>query len=240
MLEMKYYTPPIYGYTPKERTKFCDRELFGDELWKYAILKKIKLCYGTPKSGDEKIKDKIILGIQCVYQDTITGSKIATKHHCGDLSSEDVETNEYELKENDYFTKFNIDFEYAITHLKFTTRSGDFIELGKEREDTKKHIEFNTDKEPHMIHSFIGCYNIYGLRALGCKHIYRKDYVLIRYMGILRLRHIFKIDENERKKWEVPETLNKLPLEMRAIAKLCALPDDIFEKVIRISLRINI
>ncbi len=91
-----------------------------------------------------------------------------------------------------------------------------------------------------MIHSFVGFYNIYGLRALGCKHIYRKDYVLIHYMGILILRHIFKIDENERKKWEVPETLNKLPLEMRAIAKLCALPDDIFVNVIRIIFRLYI
>ena len=238
MFSWKYYNTPVYGYMPREKKRFCDKDLFGDGLWKYAILKKIKLWYGTPKIGDKEVKEKIILGIQCVYQDKITGIKIPTEYHCGDLSNDDIETNEYELKQNDYFTEFNINFEYAVTYLKFTTRSGDFIELGREREDTKRTIEFNTDKEPHMIHSFVGIYDIYGLRALGCKHIYRKDYVLIRYMGILRLRHIFKIDENERKKWEVPETLNKLPLEMRAIAKLCALPDDIFVNVILIIFRL--
>ena len=238
MFSWKYYNTPVYGYMPREKKRFCDKDLFGDGLWKYAILKKIKLWYGTPKIGDKEVKEKIILGIQCVYQDKITGIKIPTEYHCGDLSNDDIETNEYELKQNDYFTEFNINFEYAVTYLKFTTRSGDFIELGREREDTKRTIEFNTDKEPHMIHSFVGIYDIYGLRALGCKYICRKDYVLIHYMGILRLRHIFKIDENERKKWEVPETLNKLPLEMRAIAKLCALPDDIFVNVILIIFRL--
>ena len=233
MLIQKYQNTPCFGYIPKEKTRFCDKDLFSDDLWKYVILKKIKLWYGTPKSGDENLKEKIILGIQCFYQDTVTGAKTTTEQHCGDLSSDDIETDEYELKENDYFTQFNIDFEFAITHLKFTTKSGEFLEFGKEKEDRKKTVEFNTDKEPHMIHSFVGIYNIYGLRALGCKHIYKKDFLLIHLMGILRLRHIFKIDEKERKKWEDPETLNKLPLEMKAIAKLCALPDATFAVVMK-------
>ena len=233
MLIQKYQNTPCFGYIPKEKTRFCDKDLFSDDLWKYVILKKIKLWYGTPKSGDENLKEKIILGIQCVYQDTVTGAKTTTEQHCGDLSSDDIETDEYELKENDYFTQFNIDFEFAITHLKFTTKSGEFIEFGKEKEDTKRTVEFNEDKEPHMIHSFVGVFNIYGLRALGCIHIYKKDFLLINLMGILRLRHIFKIDENERKKWENPETLNKLPLEMKAIAKLCTLPDATFAVVMK-------
>ena len=84
-----------------------------------------------------------------------------------------------------------------------------------------------------MIHSLVGIFNICGLRALGCKHIYIKDFLLIHLMGILRLRHIFKIDEKERKKWGDPEALNKLPLEMKAIAKLCALPDATFDVVMK-------
>jgi hypothetical protein len=233
MLIEKYQNTPVFGFIPKEKTRFVDRELFGDDLWKYVILKKIKLWYGTPKSGDDNIKDKIILGIQCVYQDTVTGTKTTTEQHCGDLSSDDIETNEHELKENDFFTKFNIDFDTAITHLKFTTKNGESLEFGKEKEDTKRTVTFNTDKEPHMIHSFVGIFNIYGLRALGCRHIYKKDFLLIHLMGILRLRHIFKIDEDEKKKWIAPETLNKLPLEMRAIAKLCALPDATFAVVMK-------
>ena len=237
-LSWQFKNTPILGYIPGNRTRFCHKDLFYDDLWKYAILKKIRLWYGTPKSGDENVQYKIILGIQCVYQDTITGNNIPTECHCGDLSNNDVEVKEIEFKENDYLTNFNIDFKYAVTHLKFTTRSGNLFELGEESEFTKRPIE--CDEEPYMIHSFIGVFDIYGLRALGCKYICRKDYALIHYMGILMLRHAFKIDEKERKKWENPETLNQLPLEMKTIAKLCSLPDDLFVIVMRIIFRIFI
>ena len=179
MLIEKYQSSPVYGFIPKDKTRFCDKDLFGDDLWKYVILKKIKLWYGTPKKGDDNLKDKIILGIQCIYQDIVTGAKTTTEQHCGDLSNDDIETKELELKENDFFTKFYIDFDFAITHLKFVTKNGECLELGKEKDDTKRTVEFNTDKEPHMIHSFVGVYNTYGLRALGCKHLYKKDFLLL-------------------------------------------------------------
>ena len=84
-----------------------------------------------------------------------------------------------------------------------------------------------------MIHSFVGYYNTYGLRALGCKYILKKDFILINLMGILRLRHIFKINEKEKEKWEDPKELNKLSTEMKAIAKLCQLPDAQFASVMK-------
>ena len=49
-----------------------------------------------------------------------------------------------------------------------------------------------------MIQCFFGYYNIYGLRALGCKYISKKNFMLISLMGILRLRHVFKTNEEER------------------------------------------
>ena len=232
MLQDKYGNTPVYGYVPREKTRFCDKDLFGDELWKYVILKKIKLWYGTPKSGDDDLKEKSVLGIQCIYQDLVSGEKTTTEQHCGDLSNDDIEVKELELKENDFFTKFNVDFEKTITHLKFTTKQGESIEVGKEKEETKKTVEFNQMKDV-MIHSFIGYYDIYGLRALGCKYILKKDFILINLMGVLRLRHVFKIDENERKKWENPQELAKLPLDMKAIAKLCSLPDAQFASVMK-------
>ena len=232
MLQDKYGNTPVYGYVPREKTRFCDKDLFGDELWKYVILKKIKLWYGTPKSGDDDLKEKSVLGIQCIYQDLVSGEKTTTEQHCGDLSNDDIEVKELELKENDFFTKFNVDFEKTITHLKFTTKQGESIEVGKEKEETKKTVEFNEIKDT-MIHSFIGYYNVYGLRALGCKYILKKDFILINLMGVLRLRHLFKIDEKERKKWEDPKELDKLSYEMKTIAKLCQLPDAQFASVMK-------
>ena len=86
-----------------------------------------------------------------------------------------------------------------------------------------------------MIHSFVGYYNAYGLRALGCTYILKKDFILINYlMGVLRLRHLFKENEKERKKWEDPYQIKNLPYEMQAVTKLCLLPnDELFLFVIR-------
>ena len=233
MLKDKFCCTPVYGYVPRDKTRFCDADLFGDDLWKYATLRKIKVWYGSPKSGDENVKDKVVLGIQAVYQDIVSGSKTTTEQHCGDLGKDDIESKELELKENDYFAKFNVDFDTAITHLKFTTRNGEILEVGNEKEETKRTVLLNEEKEPQMVQSFTGYFNTYGLRALGCKYISKKDYILINLMGVLRLRHVFKINEKEKKKWTEDEELNKLPMEMKAIAKLCALPDAPFAEVMK-------
>ena len=64
MIAKRFKTTPCYGFVPKENTMFRDSELFGTEMWKYQILKKVKLWYGTAKSGDDYVKNKIVLGIR--------------------------------------------------------------------------------------------------------------------------------------------------------------------------------
>ena len=229
----RYESTPTYGYVPIERIHFKDNELFGPEMWKYQILSKVKLWYGTPKAGDENIKDKIVLGIQCVYTDTMTGKKTPTEQHCGDISKDDIETKELELKENDFFNKFNVDMDKAITHIKLQTKNGESIEIGEEKEDLKRVVELNLSKEMQIVQSFFGCYNIYGLRAIGCKYISKKNFVLISLMGVLRLRHLFNKNKEEKEKWGKPEELKKLNYKMEAVARLCALPDTTFFGVIK-------
>jgi len=233
MMKDRYIPTPCFGYVPQDKIQFKDADLFGPEMWKYEIPSKIKLWYGTPKSGDENIKDKIVLGIQCEYTDTMSGKKTKTEQHCGDISREDVEIKELELKDNDYFTKFYIDIDKAVTHIKLETKNNEVIEIGTEKDEFKRTVELNSLKEPQMIQCFFGYYNIYGLRALGCKYISKKNFMLISLMGILRLRHVFKTNEEERKKWENPEELNKLNKKMQAVARLCALPDKTFSNVIQ-------
>ena len=202
-------------------------------MWIYEMLTKIKLWYGTPKSGDNDLKNKIVLGIQCTYKNTLTGKITATEPHCGDLSKNDIEVKELELKEGDYFNKFYIDADMAVYHVKLGTKNGESIEVGSENEEYKKTVILNLDKEPNMIQSFFGYYNIYGLRSLGCEYISKKDFILISLMGIFRLRHLFKTKEEQRKKWENPEEINKLNDKMKAIARLCLLPDKTFSSVIQ-------
>ena len=235
MIEKKYNNTPIFGYIPKDRTRFCDGDIFGDELWKYAVLKKIKIWYGScgAKKGEETPKDKIPLGIQCTYQDVVTGAIKTSDKHCGDLTSNDIETKEIELKENDYFTKFNIGFDTYLTHLKFTTKSGEYIEVGEVKTDFEKTVTLNDSKEPQMLQIFTGYYNNCGLRALGVSYISKKDFILVNLMGIFRFRHIMKINKEEKDKWNSKEVKQTLPDDMKAIVGLCNLPDNTFASVIK-------
>ena len=231
MIKYRFNNSPIYGFIPREKTRFSDKDIFGDDFWVYVILKKIKLWYGTPKNGEGG--RKIVLGIQCVYKDLTNGKETTTEEHCGYLGNDDVEENELDLKSNEYFNKFDIDFDDRITYLKFTTNTGKTIKFGERRKETKKYIELNHTNLPNMIHSFVGCFNEYGLLALGCKYLSRRDFLLINIIGILILRHHFNNNKNERKKWENPEIFNKLSYEMKAICKLCTLTDDIFISIMK-------
>ena len=227
MIKFLFFNISMIGFVKREKTRFKDKDLFeDDDNWIYVILKKIKLWYGTPKNNDQG--RKIVLGIQCVYKDLISRKETTTEEYCGYLGNDDVEAKEYYLKDNEYFCKFNIDFDDRITHLKFTTNTGNFIEVGEEREETKKYVDFNYDDKSYMIHSFAGNYNDYGLFNLGCKYILREDFFLINRFGILVLRQHFNNNKEERKKWENPEVFNQLSYEMKAICKLCTLTDDIF------------
>lgn len=234
MIEKKYDHSPVYGYIPKDKTRFADKDIFGEELWKYAILKKIKIWYGsTQKKGEDAPKEKVPLGIQCTYQDIVTGTIKTSEQHTGDLTSGDIETKELEIKEGDYVRKFNIGFDTYITHLKFTTNKGEFIEFGAEKPDCEKKITFNDSTDPCMIQMFTGYYNAFGLRALGVSFIKKKDFILINLMGVFRLRHIFKINEEEKNRWSKEENLNNLPNDMKAVAKVCNLPDTTFACVMK-------
>ena len=227
LFKEKFGRTPVYGFIPKEKIRFRDKDLFYDDNWLYIFLKKIKLWYGTPKPGNPNLRGKIVLGIQSTYKDFINNKEITTEKYCGSLSNEEeVEVKELELKDNEYFTKFNIDFEEAITHLKFTTNTGRYIEVGEEKVETKKSIDFNSSNEPYMIHSFVGIYNSYGLFALGSIVILRKYFNLIKHFEIIGLRHYFKKNKNERKKWKNPENLNQLSYDMKAICKLCTISNE--------------
>ncbi len=233
MISKRFKPTPCYGFIPRDNTMFRDADLFGTEMWKYQVLKKVILWYGSVKSGDDNLKNKAVLGIQCVYVDTITGNTTTTEQHCGDVSKDDVEKKELELKENDFINKLYLDFDGGITHLKLLTHSGQSIEVGMENDETKKTIDINLEKTPQMVHTFFGYYNPYGLRALGFKYISKKDFILINLMGIFRLKHLFNINEAEKEKWKNEEELNKLDEKMKAITKLCLLPEQTFFCVLK-------
>ena len=233
MYKDKYLPTPCYGLIPSEKIQFKDCDLFDMESWIYEVLTKIKLWYGTPKSGDSNLKEKILLGIQCVFTDTLTGKKTSTEPHCGEIAKDDIVIKELEIKQNDYINKLYINADMAVTYLKLVTKNGEVIEVGEENDENKKTVELNFNKEIIIVKNFFGYYNNYGIRSLGCLYITKKDKILMTLLGILRLRHLLKTNEEEKNKWENPEEIKKLNYKMQTVVKLCALPDKTFFSVIQ-------
>ena len=234
IIESKYRRTPIFGIITREGKKFNHCELFKDELWKYAVLKSIKVCWGTPIRNGTIGKEKTLLRIQCRYKNIMTGEvKDSNQYNSGSLSN-DADYQEIVLEQNDYFNQFHIGFDTFISYIKFTTKDKKKIEFGQPNKDVKT-IKLNNEKEPNMVQCFIGYYNDNKITALGCNYIRKKDYIFLHLMDIFRIRHIFKKNEEEKNKWV--NSINSVPKQYdiytKTIVKLCSLPDAQFYTIIK-------
>ena len=229
-------TTPAIGYVTLERKCFKDREYFSPDSYIYLILKKIKIWYGFSKYSEINKNNKIILGIQCTYLNIKTNEIKTLEPHCGDISGDDIEIEEIEIKNGDHFKKVYINFDKNINYLKFVTKNQKCIKFGEEQEYSHhSYYDFNNDNKIQIIQTFFGYYNDYGLTALGFNYISKEDLFIISFEGIFRLKHILKNKEKE-KNWNNPEISKKLSIEMQAILKLCFQRDDIFLRIIKYNL----
>ena len=226
IIESKYESTPIYGVISNDKKRFNDCDLFKADLWKYAVLKKIKIWWGSPRKTENMNKIKTLLGIQCKYKNIMTGEEIESEAHCGHLDSNDIEKKEIELKQNDYFNHFYLAFDTPISYIKFETKRKEIIEFGRPTKEDLKKIKINMGNEPYMIQCFVGYYNENRVTALGCKFIKKNDYIIINIMDF------FKINNKEQEKWKDKNFLNQHNLFIRTLAKLCLLPDAQFSTVI--------
>ena len=232
MEERSYEYTPSYGFIRKDYNRFNDKKLFKGKLYLFAILKKIKLWYGTPIQGDNNLEKKVILGIECKYS-ILGGQKITAKSHCGKLGSDDIEVKELELKENDFFNKFYICSDDIITYIKLESYQGKKIELGEYDEKLNRKVVFNEEKNPHVIQSFYGFYDDYGLRALGFQHIPKIKMLVLNLIILLRLRHQVKNDMKKKEYWSNKKNLEQLDNGMKAIIKSVFLPDVPFSHIFK-------
>lgn len=225
---------PFIGTISIDFNKFDDKQILEGENSNYIRLNKVKIWQGTPsvKNGTENVRGKGILGFETEYQDVLTGKKINSGSHCGLLNSNDIVTKVLELNNADYIREFHLCFEDIITYIKFITKQGQILEIGNYEKNLEKKLVFNEDINPHMISYFYGCYNDYGIRAIGCKQILRKKYIFMHLFGIFQLRHLLKTDENKKNLYSDKSELKKLSLEMEAVARLCLLPDSTFFSII--------
>lgn len=233
-MEKLFENTPNYGYYHPQCTKFKDLNIFEQQFQNFMKLSKVKIWYGTIKvdENDENILGKCVLGIQCEYHNPINGEKKESDMHCGSLKSNDIDIKTLELTEGDYIYQLYLCYNEVISYLKLETKRGKILEVGFYDKNCEKTIPFNFDKNSHMIHSFYGHFNKYGLRALGCVHLKRRNYFFLNLIDIFRFRHLLKVKSDEKEKW-TEEKISKLNYEEKAFIRVCLLPDSQFSCVIK-------
>ncbi len=232
MEERRYESSPSYGFIRKEYKRFNDIKHFNGIEYLFVFLKKIKLWYGTPAKGDNNLDTKAILGIEAEYR-VINRKTVKAESHLSKIESNDIQTKELSLKNDDYFTKIYICCDDIISYIKLESLKGEKIELGSLDEKLLKKISFNDAKNPHVIQYFYGFIDDYGLRALGFRHVPKASLLIMNQYDIFRFRHLIKQDEKKKEFWENKDNLKDLDTSMKAIAKLVFLPDSLFSFIIK-------
>ena len=218
----------IYGFIvkdSKDKKKFKDSDLYSANIRPSTILTKIKIWFGYP----ENQKTKSLLGLQASYQNYVTGKKIESEYHGCQLTTENIEIKELEVTQGDYFSKLNIGFDTYITHIKFTTKNGKYIEFGEVNEETEKKLKVN--QENNVIQFLTGYQSNDGVRALGTVFVKINDFLAMRRIVFLILK--YKLKREYRDRYRTQEEINELPLEMRYVVKTCLLADVAFASIIK-------
>ena len=219
------------GVVPLNKKKFNDFQLFKEEKPENVKLIKIKIWWGTPCQNEISltIKPPTLLGIQCTYKNIQTEKEITSEPHCGKLLSNDIIVKEINLQGKDYLNKFNIGFDYSDIYLiGFKTKKGVDMKFGN---GISKKIDVNNGD--NLIQGFYGYYNDYGINALGCKYINKKDYILLHLKEFFKLRHLIQVGDKEIMKKIKKDNLNKLKLSSKAFGMLCLLPESLFFHIIK-------
>ena len=225
-------TTNVLGIIHPVKKEFSDFDLYeNDYSYPSIFLKKIKIWTGKPAKTKPKFP-VCLLGFQFWYVNFFTGEKKDSDYHGCELTSEDINTQELEVQDNDYFNKINIGYDsYLINHFKIITKKGKFIEFGKIEEENEKIIDLNADD--NMVVFFSGTYNKWGIRSLKIRYISRKDYVFYRIYEFLLLRTALKNDENKKDFFLEKENYDKLSNSMKCIFKACLFPDTIFSAILK-------
>ena len=204
---------PCYGYIKRDTKRFDIIETFGN-LWKYNILKKIKIFHDHNK----------IEMIHFTYRNILDDKLTEINPSYGKIY-EINSVSEIILDDRDFIFYLKIAYNNNISYIKLLSVMGQSLEVG-EFDDHSKTFEFRN--EQYLIHHFFGHLSQDKIAAIGCIYIKENDFKLYNYIHIFRLRHLFKKNKEKEKFWRKKENLNKLSFELNAIARTCLLPNIIF------------
>ena len=221
----------VYGTVEKDspdKKCFSGLNLFDKTYQIFTTIKYIKLWFGTPPNNPEI---KSLLGIKLIYKNCFTGEEKVIDYHGLPLDGLEYETQELNLID-DYISKCNIAADDYITHLKFTTLKGNFIEFGEPSFNDKKSI-IAINKDNNIILDIKGEATKQGIRNLKFTYMNLKDFLSYRLINIFKLKFLLDNNKEYEKKFNNPEKINKLNDKMKCFFNCCKMPKATFEKVVQ-------
>ena len=218
----------FYEMDNKDTKSLKGYDLFPENIRNFTAIRSIKIWFGNPPEEQEI---KALLGIQIMYLNYFTGERKLTDYQGTTLLGDNVETKELNIKDDDYLSKFYIGFNQFITHIKFETKKGDFIELGTYDEIYEKNSVNEVNEKKNIIINIRGYLSQKGIRRLGVDFMSYRKFFYNRLIDLFRLRHL--INHKDKDKYKNPEEVNKLNYEMKCALMLCQLPDTHFFSVIK-------
>ena len=209
----------IFGVIyPDEIKRFDDSHYASKEkLFQYR-LSEIKFFLGE-RNGKESI-----LGLQTTYT-KITGEKIVNEE-ARDKVEKELDIKIFEIPSNDYICNFFLKVgDDRITQIKLVTKKGKEFVVGCE-EGEERIVDFINNNKNYMILAFFGGYRKV-LEALGAYYIPIKEY-LGNSRGYFELKRKMK-----KKDFKDNINLNKLKHSDQVLFRVCNLPDNCFNSIIK-------
>lgn len=203
---------------PDEMKRFDDSQYASKEKLFQCRLSEIKFFLGE-RDGKESI-----LGLQTTYT-KITGEKIVNQE-ARDKVEKELDIKKLEIPSNDYICNFFLKVgDERITQIKLVTKKGKELVVGCEVGE-EKIVDFINDNKNHMILGFLGGYRKV-LEAMGAVYI-----PIMEYLG--NSRGYFELRKKMKKEgFKEKINLNQLKLSDQVLFKVCDLPDNSFNSIIK-------
>ena len=222
----------LFGFREIENEKFkClieRKELFPEKILHFTAIRSIKIWFGNPP---EESEIKSLLGIQVMYINYFTGERKITEYQGAQITEENIENKELLIEDDDYLSKFYIGCNQFITHIKFETKMGKFIEFGTIDDNYEKATVNDVNEGKNIIVNIRGYSCPKGIRSLGMDYMTYKNFFYNRFIDLFRLRH--RVYKQDNDKYKDPKEVDKLSYEMKCVLKICQLPDTLFPCIIK-------
>ena len=224
-------SPMMFGFSELDninKKRIILNDLFPENIRHFCFIKSIKIWFGFPP---DESKVRALLGIQVLFLNYFTGERKMTEYYGAQLTDANIETKELTISEDDYLSKFYIGCNVYITHIKFETKNGNFIEFGNLDEKYEKNMVKEINEGRNIIINIRFYKSIKGIRMLGVDYLSYKKFFYNRLIDLFRLR--YKINHADKDKYKDQNEVNKLSYEMKCALRICQLPNAHFAYVIR-------